>query len=159
LYALGVAGLASKKLQQKHSRPQFEKEKIRLSRRKETSTSTAVLVEKASDSTESSSGKQVEVLSALVSILSALLRASAVHRMLLRRYKSCQMKAALVFLARTYKSGPGKSAKALWMIGSGKKNVAWTCTIMKAQTLLLLHPLVQGIASEKTVVEEKAELC
>jgi hypothetical protein len=65
------------------------------------------------------------------------------------------MKAVLVFLAWTYRSGPGKSAKALSMIGGGKKNVAWTCTIMKVLTLLLYILWYKVLPLRKQLLKKK----
>lgn len=72
----------------------------------------------------------------------------AVHRSQLLSVQPKQIKTVVAFLNSTWNMDKVKSAKAVWKTGGGKKNIAWTLTVMAALTLLLLRPLVDSVARE-----------
>jgi len=153
LYVLGVAGLASKKLLQKHqisidnaqSPPQGGGSKlIDMRRRTPTSSSTEnaidVPVQAPIDSMV-----PVSKVSVLASELAAFFAKLMSYRRVLHKYQSRKVKAVVGFLLT---KGPVKAVRKLLDFGGGKQNVKTTVALTAALTICLVRPLAHFAARE-----------
>lgn len=134
LYVLGVAGLASKRLLQKHQ----------------------ISAEDAQQKMEAAEMPMVDVQAPIESMVpstkSAFLLNEASHvlacvaqtRKSLHQFQSDKLRSA-VLLA---KHGPGKLAKKVWQLGGGKYTVRRTLSTVVLLTFIVARPLAQLIASE-----------
>jgi hypothetical protein len=136
LYALGVAGLASKRLLHKHQIPVSETDLI----------GTSSIVVTPVDSQEESPTNEI-ILSKrtiLLSELAALAHKLSEWRQSLHRFQVRQIqKAAAIAVAV-----PTKAIQSLWKHGGGKKNVLLTVTVAATFMVCLARPVVQFVASE-----------
>jgi hypothetical protein len=137
LYVLGVAGLASQRLLQKHAAG-YEAE------RQEVPTTSAVCTERAIDAVLESRLALNWELSALFAPLTAVLRLVSIQRNVLARQQTLRIRTVTAFLTKNVTAGATKVARAAWSLGGGKKNVAWTMAVMAAFILLLLRPIVES---------------
>jgi hypothetical protein len=72
----------------------------------------------------------------------------SVHRNHFLRKQSTQIATVFAFLSKTWNMDKVRSAKAIWNTGGGKKNIAWTLTVMTALALLLLRPLIYSLSKD-----------
>ena len=132
LYALGIAGLASQRLLQKHQLPlprnSLEQESVQVS---------------------SSSGEVVSVLEEKSTLnVSRLFARIALQRRLLLHYQNRKLRAFAKLLIRTLRTGPGNVLKHALELGGGKKTIVLTATALATLIFVLARPLAQTIVRE-----------
>jgi hypothetical protein len=71
-------------------------------------------------------------------------------------HQSKQLQTVVNFLNNTLFIDKAKSAKAVWRLGGGDKNLSWTFTVMAAFVLLLVQPLIVARATTSTFVRDAA---
>jgi hypothetical protein len=149
LFVLGVAGLASQQLLQKHQKQHDRAAGTAAPPRlasSATAPATAQLVaigRSAAKHEEGGLTPAAIVLSALLDRLKPLARNLALRRKLLLRYQAQQLNVLTALFARALTLGPSKAATTLWRMGGGKKNVAVTLTVMAALTVFVIRPLAE----------------
>lgn len=133
LYALGVAGLASQRLLQKHQLP----------------------VPKGSEKQESfevssSNGTAVSAIQQEKSVLNAgrLVASIASQRQLLLRFQNRKLRALAKLCVKVLKSGPRKVLKHALELGGGKKTVIITVSALATILLVVARPLAHTIVRE-----------
>lgn len=82
----------------------------------------------------------------------ALSSAITLHRNKLVKEHSIQLKTIITILSSAWKMDTVKGAKAVWRTGGGRKNAAWTLTVMAAVTLVLLRPLLHSVSGDAASV-------
>lgn len=139
LYALGVAGLASKKLLQKHHLAGSEpREAIAALKSAALAASMPLDVESAS-ATASTPAKQW--------IARAAGRVATTRRSL-HEYQATKLKAAVVAAFAVLMRGPQNLVRSLWALSGGKENVTRTIIVAVALTVVLVRPLAHLVAEE-----------
>jgi hypothetical protein len=138
LFALGVAGLASRQLLMKHRRSDSLRwDGAATTERPSKVASAAALKSEASLPASSA------VLHDALDRLQPLARHVLIRRKLLLRYQARQLNAMAVLAAKALATGPAKAASALWRMGGGRKNIAVTLTVMAAFSVFVLRPLTE----------------
>jgi hypothetical protein len=139
LYVLGVAGLASKRLLQKHHIP--------------TPTTTTSTRLESVDHADVTQIVDVSVVPSSTSPTKLMLHKQAValafhrlskSRMALHKYQNKQLRTMASFCVR----GPIHLCQSLWRWGGGQRNVMRTLALTAAVMLVLVRPLLQIVASE-----------
>jgi hypothetical protein len=149
LFVLGVAGLASQQLLQKHHRHHCRSGVAAPPRLLSwpaavaTSSHLSAIENSATTHKEGGLTPAAIVLSVLLDRLKPLARGLAFRRKLLLRYQARQLNAVTAFFARALTLGPSKAATTLWRMGGGKKNIAVTLTVMAAFTVFVIRPLAE----------------
>lgn len=150
LYVLGVAGLASQRLLQKHHQ---------LS----TLPTASLLGSKARPMIQAIGATDAVVIpSTKLSVVTAMALASvapvfnrlSLHRKALLRFETVKVQAVMRLLMRAATRVPDKASKALQallQVGGGKQNVVATLTCTAALAFLVLRPVVQAVISERSV--------
>jgi hypothetical protein len=141
LYALGVAGLASKQLLQKHHIPLEKTQTMKAVDMRPTKPVIDVPAEAPITSmVPATATKSAVILNEVSQVLARL----SDSRKSLHKYQSNKLKAAVAFCVR----GPVKLCRSLWKFGGGKKNVTRTLAFAVALTFILVRPLAHFVASE-----------
>ena len=141
LYVLGVAGLASKKLLQKHHIPIAEASSI---------PNNEQVQQDASSSFKDGKSKAIDVgFTAIPStpltetFVQAFLRVSKSRKAFIR-YQSSRIRAAFLLLIR----GPIQMIRSFWKFGGGKDNIAKTVSITIASVYIVFRMVAYVIANE-----------
>ncbi len=146
LFVLGLAELASDRLLEKHhiAVPRDHKAVPQQVGSKSASSQVVVeaeLVETSADVTGSSP---------FVSLPGEVLRKIGAGRQQLITIQARQLRAAVVLLMKTLISLPGKTLRALWHLGGGKKTLTLTgCALITA--VVVVRPVVQALVKQKTI--------
>jgi hypothetical protein len=138
LYVLGVAGLASKRLLQKHHLPAPTEASVPLE-----CVDIAEATQVVDVSVVPSSTAPTKLMLHKQAVAKALHRLSK-SRMALHKYQSKQLRSMASFCVR----GPIRLCQSLWRWGGGQDNVVRTLTLTAAVMLVLVRPLLQIVASE-----------
>jgi hypothetical protein len=145
LYVLGVAGLASEKLLQKHSLPVEIEHK--------TGEPRASFTDVIDVTSENESASAVFIQKVMVPVLRVLYVAQRRKELFvnsqLRRFRSLLSRRAKS-VAESLILGPVTTMNAVLEIGGGKKNIALTLAAVST-VLLLLHPVLQVAVTEGSV--------
>lgn len=148
LYVLGVAGLASQRLLQKHQPvPAFSAAYAAQDRAMAQSAM-------AMDAVVVPSSRLSVMAAMAVTPLAPVWKRLTRQRQALLRFQTTKMQAAFQLLMRVAVRGPIKATKALVELGGGKHNVAVTLTFTVALAFLLLRPMVQAVISEGSSVRQ-----
>jgi hypothetical protein len=132
LYALGVAGLASKRLLHKHHIPT------------DADKTGASIVETPVSTQEPQHEIVVSKRTVLLSELAALAHKLSEWRQMLHRFQVRQFQKAAAMAVAV----PTKAIQSLWKHGGGKRNVMLTVTVAATLMVCLARPVVQFVASE-----------
>jgi hypothetical protein len=146
LYVLGVAGLASQRLLQKHQHhPVAPAQK-----------SAATSVDRAlpsfavdADMTVLPSTRLSVVASIAVARATPVLQRVLKQRRALILFESVKAQAALKFLVRKVVVAPFKAMKSAVELGGGKQNISTTLTVAAALSFVLFRPVLQAVVSER----------
>jgi hypothetical protein len=136
-YALGVAGLASQRLLQKHP----------------TQTSAATRKVESKPQGFAVDAELTVMPSTRLSVVAAMAVAGVTpifeqisrQRRALLRFQTLKLRAILKFLIHKVPSSCIKAVKSVIRQGGGKQNIAMTLTVTAALTFVLLRPLVQAV--------------
>jgi hypothetical protein len=145
LYVLGVAGLASQRLLQKHH-PAAPTQK-----------STAKMSVDRSLPSFAVDAEMTVLPSSRLSVVASIAIARAtpiLHRVLQQRralllFESVKSQAVLKFLVRKVAVAPFKAMKSAVELGGGKQNIAMTLTVATALSFVILRPVAQAVISKK----------
>ena len=149
LYVLGVAGLASQKLLQKHPHLQHAKQVSDISRPPAPIAALDTIVTTAEDVTFG----HLVIKSVLVPLVKVLYFVHRQKQIFLDVQLNCLKRYAVRATRRAIRSllyAPVKITKSIIELGGGKGSVASTIALASA-ILVLLRPLLQGLLSEGTV--------
>ena len=148
LYVLGVAGLASQKLLQKHQlvSSEWETSSETVSASSAQESSKAMEVEAVMEATFGSTMTQKVLRPTVRMVRSIEDRKSAFLRVQGQKLRSA-LSVILKYVARGLTQGPMATGKALLELGGGKKSIALTVAGVTA-VYLILRPAIQAIATE-----------
>lgn len=140
LYVLGLAGLASDRLLEKHHIP--------VTRDQKAASKGSVVVE--AEVVETPPSDLVMRSSPIVSLPTEVLRKIGVCRRKLIAIQGRQLRAAVRFLIKTMITLPGTAVRAAWDFGGGKKTLTLTCWAL-ITAVVIVRPVVQALVNQKTI--------
>lgn len=140
LFVLGVAGLASQRLLQKHSAPHSLPRETDRKQKKRVKTVHNMAIDAVVETQENDEVVFVETKQTRKQ-LSALIRWLTVQNFVLQRQQAKRLRTIWGLLNLNV-----FSAKKLWTLGGGSRNIAWTLTIMAAFCVCLVKPILEGVA-------------
>jgi hypothetical protein len=140
-YALGVAGLASQRLLQKHQ-PATPTQTSAVTRKVESKPQGFAV---DAEMTVLPSTRLSVVAAMAVAGVTPILEQLSRQRRALLRFQTLKLRAVLKFLVRKVPSASIKAVKSVIRRGGGKQNIAMTLTVTAALTFVLLRPLVQAV--------------
>lgn len=133
---LGAVGAAGKQLLQKlHVKPSSSA----LSGGPIVATTVTLMVSRGSP--------VLQVLSIVGTSVAAISRSTFLLQSHIRQKQRNQFNTLVAFLSKALNANAAKSARAVWQVGGGKKNVAWTLAVMAALVTLLLRPLAVAMGN------------
>jgi hypothetical protein len=138
-YVLGVAGLASQRLLQKHQ-PATPTQASAATRKVESHGFAVDAVMTVLPSSRLSVVASMAV-AGVTPILERLLR----QRRALLRFQTVTLRTALKFLIRKGANAPIRAAKSVIRLGGGKQNIVVTATVTAALAFVLVRPVVQAL--------------
>jgi len=136
LYALGVAGLASKKLLQKH---RVSSEQLRAAAVIDCAATTEEEDQEPAASNHSNTNKK-----SVVELAGSVVHSVGAARRSLHEYQNSKMRTA----ARVVTRAPIQLGRKLFALGGGQKTVGLTATVAVALVFVLVKPAAQFVASE-----------
>jgi hypothetical protein len=140
-YVLGVAGLASQRLLQKHQ-PAAPIQTSAATKRAERPTQDFAV---DAEMTVLPSTRLSVVASMAVAGVTPILERLSRQRRALLRFQTLKLRAILKFVIRNVPIVSVKAAKSVIRMGGGKQTVTMTLTVAAALTFVLLRPMVQAV--------------
>lgn len=72
------------------------------------------------------------------------------QQQIVKKHKS-RLSTLIAFLSKDMTLDAARSARTVWRMGGGMKNLSWTVTVMSALFMLLLKPLSHGISKQASM--------